>query len=78
MIELNTKDLLQIASFLIVGGGILWRFSSLLGDIKTDLKLINQQLGQIVPKLDDHETRIRRLEEKEVRTLFMDRHGVDK
>ena len=62
MIELNSKDLLQIASLLLVGGGVLWRFSSLLGDIKTDLQLINQKLTQIVPKLDDHEARIRHLE----------------
>jgi hypothetical protein len=62
MIELTSKDLFQIASFVVVGGGVLWRFSSLLGEIKSDLKLINQQLEQIAPKLDDHEARIRALE----------------
>lgn len=62
MIELTTKDLFQIASFIVVGGGVLWRFSSLLGEIKSDLKLINQRLEQIAPKLDDHEARIRQLE----------------
>jgi hypothetical protein len=62
VVELNTKDLLQVTSILLVGGGVLWRFSSLLGDIKTDLHLINQKLSQIIPKLDDHETRIRQVE----------------
>lgn len=62
MIELSSKDLLQITSLLLVGGGVLWRFSSLLGDIKTDLQLINQKLSQIAPRLDDHEARIRHLE----------------
>lgn len=62
MIELTSKDMLQIASLIVVGGGVLWRFSSLLGEIKSDLKLINQRLEQIAPKLDDHEARIRQLE----------------
>lgn len=62
MIEISTKELLQILSFVAVGGGVLWRFSSLLGEIKADLQLINQQLSQIVPKLDDHEARIRLVE----------------
>jgi hypothetical protein len=58
------KDILQIASFVVVAAGIIWRFSNILADIKTDLKLIAQKLNDLGPKLDDHEARIRVLESK--------------
>jgi len=63
-IEISAKDLLQITSFVIVAAGIIWRFSNMLSDIKTDLKLIAQKLNDTSPKLDDHEARIRLLEGK--------------
>lgn len=63
-IEISAKDVLQIVSLLLVGGGVIWRFSTVLGDIKTDLKLIAQKLNDVNPKIDDHEARIRLLESK--------------
>lgn len=63
-IEISAKDIVQIASLLLVGGGVIWRFSTVLGDIKTDLKLIAQKLNDVNPKIDDHEARIRLLESK--------------
>ena len=63
-IEISTKDIMQIVSLLVLGGGVIWRFSTVLGDIKTELKLIAQKLNDVNPKLEDHEARIRILESK--------------
>jgi len=64
MIELTAKDMIQIATFIMLLGGVFWRFSTMLSNIQAELKLIDQKLSQMVPKLDDHETRIRALERK--------------
>ena len=64
MIEIGAKDIVQIATFILLLGGVFWRFSTLLTNIQAELKLIDQKLSQLVPRLDDHETRIRALERK--------------
>lgn len=64
MIELTAKDMIQIATFIMLLGGVFWRFSTLLTNIQAELKLIDQKLSQMVPRIDDHETRIRTLERK--------------
>ena len=63
-LEISVKDFIQVASFVLVGAGIIWRFSNILSDIKMELRLIAQKLNDTAPKLDDHETRIRILESK--------------
>lgn len=64
MIELNTKDLLQLATFIILAVGSLWRFNTVMGDIKTKLELITQRLNDVMPQLADHEARLRLLEKR--------------
>ena len=64
MIELSSKDLLQLATFVILAVGALWRFNNILGDIKTKLELITQRLNDLHPMMSDHEQRIRALEKK--------------
>lgn len=64
MLEINLKDVVQMTTFLILLGTVFWRFSNVLGDIKTELRLIMQKLEQINPQLLDHEHRIRELEKK--------------
>jgi hypothetical protein len=78
MIELTMRDLIQIVSLLVVGGGVVWRFGTILGEIKSDIKLINQKLEQIVPKLEDHESRLRKLEELEARIKLLEKQLADK
>ena len=60
--NLEAKDIVQIVTMLVLLGGVFWKFSSMLGEIQSELKLITQKLDQVHPQLLDHEVRIRALE----------------
>jgi len=58
----ETKEIMQLVTLIILLGGVFWKFSSMLGEIQSELKLITQKLDQVHPQLLDHEVRIRTLE----------------
>lgn len=60
--EVNIHDLVQIVIFLgsFIAG--IWKFSSVLNDLKTELKLIGQKMETFMSEKNDHEGRIRKLE----------------
>ena len=61
-VEINLKDIIQVVTFVVLLVSVFWKFSMILSNIQTELRLITQAMSNLSPQLVDHETRIRKLE----------------
>jgi hypothetical protein len=62
MIELNIRDAIYVAGFIITAVTAVWKLGGVLNKINTTLALLEKRLEEISPKLSDHESRIREIE----------------
>ena len=60
--DITVRDIAYGISMLTTMGVSVWRLSSVLGKINTQLALIEKRLDDVTPKLQDFENRIRELE----------------
>ena len=61
-LNITLRDIAYGVSMLVTMGVSVWRLSSVLGKINTQLALIEKRLDDVTPKLYDFEKRIRELE----------------
>jgi len=61
-LNITLRDIAYGVSMLVTMDVSVWRLSSVLGKINTQLALIEKRLDDVTPKLHDFENRIRELE----------------